>query len=227
MITIKREELKNKVNVVAPKLPEDVVFVAAMRAIKGGQVQIEFAQSRSLTGRRVSVLALLNQGDARFNSGRTLMRTWLMVNEEGFKAVFGDIEGFNFKEASEAAKTASEDEVVAIFSQAKTINVNGVNHPVKIVCKETTNVEDLPKSIREQIQNPDVSDDIKNRYILQTKDGDKIVDELNNTIYRRYELSYGTDDDVLVENKVLQSELVKTASGTKTTADALKDVLAS
>jgi len=228
MITIKREELKNKVNVVAPKLPEDVVFVAAMRAIKGGQVQIEFAQSRSLTGRRVSVLALLNQGDARFNSGRTLMRTWLMVNEEGFKAVFGDIPDFDFKAAQEAAKTASEDEVVAIFAQAKTINVNGVNHPVKIVCKETTNVEDLPKSIREQIQNPDVSDDIKNRYILQTKDGDKIVDELNNTIYRRYELSYGADDDVLVENKVLQSELAKTASGTvNKTADALKDVLAS
>lgn len=223
MKVVKRDELKNKVNEVAPKLPENVVFIAGLRQIKGGQVQVEFAQSRSLAGRKASVLALLNAGDARFNSGRTLMRVWLMVNPEGFKETFGT----DIAEAVTLSKTAGEDEVVGMFQVAESINVNGVKQPVKIVCKETIDVETLPKSIREQIQSADVSDEIKNRYILQTKEGDRIVDSLGNVIYRRYELSYGEDTDVLVENKVLASELAKTASGqTVTATNALAGVLA-
>lgn len=222
MKLVKRDELKNKVNEVAPKLPETTVFIAGLRQIKAGQVQVEFAQSRSLAGRKASVLALLNAGDARFNSGRTLMRVWLMVNPEGFKETFG----IDIAEAVTLSKTAAEDEVVGMFQMAESINVNGVKQPVKIVCKETIDVESLPKSIREQLQNPDVSDEIKNRYILQTKEGDRILDSLGNVIYRRYELSYGEDTDVLVENKVLASELAKTATGqTSTVNDALKNVL--
>jgi flagellar basal body-associated protein FliL len=223
MKVVKKEELKKLVNETAPKLPENVVFIAGLRKIKDGQVQVEFAQSRSLAGRKASMLALLNAGDARFNSGRTLMRVWLMVNPEGFKETFG----IDIAEAVAQSKTAGEDEVVGMFAQAESITVNGIKHPVKIVCKETIDVESLPKSIREQIQSADVTDEIKNRYILQTKEGDRIVDSLGNTIYRRYELSYGEDTDVLVEGKILASELAKTASGqTVTATNTLAGVLA-
>lgn len=225
---VKKEELKAKVNEVAPKLPENTVFVAGVRAIKASangtpQYQVEFAQSRSLAGRKASVLALLNAGDARFNSGRTLMRVWLMVNQEGFKDTFG----IDLAEAMTLANTAKEDEVVGVFAPATSINVNGLAQPVKIVCKETIDVEALPKSIREQLQSADVTDEIKNRYILQLASGDRIVDSLGNVIYRRYELAYGDDTDVLVENKVLASELAKTAVGASTiAANALAGVLA-
>lgn len=223
MKVVKREELKELVNKTAPKLPENVVFVAGLRQIKNGQVQVEFAQSRSLAGRKASMLALLNAGDARFNSGRTLMRVWLMVNPEGFKETFG----IDITEAVTQSKTAGEDEVVGLFQQADSITVNGIKQPVKIVCKETIEVESLPKSIREQLQSVDATDEIKNRYILQTKEGDRIVDSLGNVIYRRFELSYGEDTDVLVEGKVLASELAKKASGqTVNTDNVLKNVLA-
>lgn len=220
---IKREVLKNKVNEVAPKLPENVVFIAGLRQIKDGQIQVEFAQSRALAGRKASMLALLNSGDARFNSGRTLMRVWLMVNVAGFAETFG----IDLAEAAALAKTAGEDEVVGLFQQAETITVNGVKHPVKIVCKETVVIDELPKAIREQIQNPDVEEEIKNRYILQTAEGDRIVDEFGNPVYRRYELTYGTDEDVLVSNKILASELAKKAVGaTQTTSGVLNSALA-
>lgn len=221
MNKVKREQLKEAVNKTAPKLPENVVFIAGMRAIKNGQVQVEFAQSRSLAGRKASVLALLNAGDARFNTGRTLMRAWLMVNEEGFTEAFGEIPNFNFKEAATLAQTATEDEVVAIFAQAETINVHGIKEAIKIVCKETIRVADLPKSIREQLENPDVAEDIKNRYILQTAQGEKIVDEHGNPVYRHYVLSYGSDEDVLVENKILASDLAKKAAGVPATAQSI------
>ena len=225
MKKLTKEALKNAVNEVAPKLGEDVVFVAALRAIKDKQIEIEFVQSRSLAGRRVSLLALANEGDKRFNTGKNTMRAWMMFNEEGFKNLFGNIEGFDFAKAKELALTASADERVAIFAQAKTINVNGVNQPLKIVCKETTDVDQLPKSIKDQILDSNVSQDIKDRYILQTGGAEsvKIVDAYGNTVYRRYELSYGTDMDVLVEGKVLATELNSTKTST---ASALASALA-
>lgn len=220
---IKREALKKSVNEVAPKLPEDVVFISGLRAIKDGQIQVEFAQSRALAGRKASMLALLNAGDARFNTGRTLMRVWLMVNVAGFAETFG----IDLTEAAALAKTAAEDEVVAILQQAQTITVNSVKHPVKIVCKETVDVNELPKGIREQIQSDEVEQEIKDRYILQTAEGDMILDEFGNKVYRRYELSYGDDTDVLVPNKVLASELAKrTVNAPKSVATILNDQLA-
>lgn len=235
MKKLTKEQLKTAVNEVAPKLGEDVVFVAALRAIKDKQIEIEFVQSRSLAGRRVSLLALANEGDKRFNTGKNTMRAWMMFNEEGFKSLFGNIEGFDFAKAKELALTATADERIGIFAQAKTINVGTKeqpnNQPLKIVCKETTDVDQLPKSIKDQILDSNVSQDIKDRYILQTgpqangNESVRIVDQYGNTVYRRYELSYGTDTDVLVEGKVLATEL---NNSTKTsTNDVLKSALVS
>jgi len=231
MKKVTKEQLKNAVNEIAPKLPEDVVFVAGMRTIKDGQTEFEFVQSRSLAGRKVSLLALANEGDKRFNTGKNTMRAWMMFNESGFKSLFGTIEGFDFTKAKELALTATADERVGVFAQVKTINVNGINQPLKIVCKETTDINQLPKSIKEQIADANVSQDIKDRYILQTgpqangKESVRIVDQYGNTVYRRYELSYGTDEDVLVEGKVLATELNNTNS-VSTTASTLAGALA-
>lgn len=225
MKKLSKEQLKNAVNEVAPKLGEDVVFIAGMREIKNGQTEFEFVQSRNLAGRRTSLLALANEGDKRFNAGKNTMRTWMMFNATGFTNLFGNIEGFDFAKAQELAKTASADERIGVFAQVKTINVNGVKQPLKIVCKETTDVNQLPKSIREQILDPNVSQDIKDRYILQTGGAESVlvVDQYGNKVYRRYELSYGTDEDVLVEGKVLATEL---DTAPKSTTSALASALA-
>lgn len=217
MKKVNKEQLKEAVNKVAPQLPENVVFIAAARQIKNGQIECEFVQSRSLAGRKTSMLALLNQGDARFNSGRTTMRVWSMVNVESFKAVFGEIEGLDFAAVAEAIKTCTTDERISILKQVENINVNGLVQPVKIVCLETIDVATLPKSIREQLADENVSDEIKARYILQTKEGESIVDERGNKVYRRYELAYGDAQDVLVEGKVLVSELAKKEAGVSST----------
>lgn len=228
MKKVTKLKLKEIVIAAAPQLPESVVFIAGMRGIKNGQREIEFVQSRTMAGRKASLLALLNEGDKRFNSGRTTMRVWLMISEKGFNNVFGAIEGFDFAKASAMCEDLAEDERVALLLQAETINVNGVMQPIKIVCKETIEVEELPKSIREQLENEDLSEEIKGRYILQTAEGDLIVDKSGNKVYRRYELSYGDDEDVLVADKQLLSDHAKKLAkvGTTSTASKAKNILA-
>lgn len=233
MKTVTKEVAKSKVDSVIGELPENVVVLVSLRKIKNDaqgnpQVQLELAQSRSLSGGRVSLLAALNAGDKRFNSGRTTMRVWPMVNKKGFMSVFNTIEDFDFEEAYKMAVAAKEGEVVAIMRQIETVSVNGMMHPVKIVCLETTDVEKLPKSLREQMADPDVDQDIKERNILQTggTDSEHIVDSIGNKIYRRYEVQFGdTAKDELIEGKVLLSELTKTKSTVVNTASKLENSL--
>ena len=232
MKTVQKEVVKAKIDQIIGELPENVVVLASMRKIKNDasgnpQVQLEVVQSRSLGSGRTSLLAALNAGDKRFNSGRTTMRVWPMINKKGFEQVFGEIEGFDFDTAYELAVKAKEGEVVAIMAQVETVKVNGLNHPAKIVCIETTDINELPKSMREQMLDEDVDQDIKDRNILQTggDKSEKIVDEIGNTIYRRYDLQYGEAKDIMIANKVLISELTKKRSEKETTSDKLKSVL--
>ena len=206
-----RTTLLEAVKKSAPQLAENVVFLAGARKIKNNQMEIEFVQSRALNGRKASLFALFNEGDNRFNSGRTTMRVWLMVNLQGCKTLLGH-EGIDFDEVQKQVLECSNDEIVAILSQVSTVNVAGALQPVKIVCKETVTSSELPKSIREVIEDKEANPEYKARYILQTGEGDKIVDEFGNTIYRYFELSYGEDKDVLVDNKQLQSDFSKKLS---------------
>lgn len=232
MKTVAKEVVKNKVNEIIGDLGENVVVLVSLRKIKNDkegnpQVQLEVAQSRSLSGGRVTLLAALNAGDKRFNSGRTTMRVWPMVNKKGFNQVFGAIEDFDFDEAYKMAVKAGDGEVVAIMKQIETVNVNGINHPAKIVCIETTDVNKLPKNIREQMLDEDVDQDIKERNILQTggENSEHIVDEIGNKIYRRYDLQYGDAKDEMIENKVLLSELTSNKAKVETTASKLENAL--
>jgi len=228
MDTIKKSVMK-----LVGQLPETTVFIVAARAVKGGQIEFEFCQSRGLAGRKASLLALANKGDARFNSGRTTMRVWFIANEEGFTELFPnakDNEGnaLNFGKIAEMCKTLADDERVALFSAVTEVSVNGILQPVKIVCRETVDVEQLPKSVRTQLQDPDVDDSIKERYILQTggEDSERITDQLGNTVYRVFDLQYGDATDVLVADKVLESERTKTgakASANNMLAGALNE----
>lgn len=231
MILSKKTKLKEAVDKIKDTLPENVVVLVSLKKIKNDgagnpQVQLEVLQSRALGGRTISLLAALNAGDKRFSSSRTAMRIWSMVNEKGFNEVFGELDGFNFKEAYDMAVKAGEDEVVGIMKQIQTVNVGGVKYPAKIVCIETTDINELPKSIREQMLDPDVEDELKERNILQTggENSEHIVDSLGNKIYRRYDLQYGEAKDVMIEGKMLASEQKKPAK--KTTADMLNGVLA-
>lgn len=231
MVLSKKTKLKEAVDAIKDSLPEDVVVLVSLKKIKNDaagnpQVQLEVLQSRALGGRTISLLAALNAGDKRFNSSRTTMRIWSMVNEKGFNEVFGEIPGFNFKEAYDKAVSAADDEVVGLMKQIKTVNVGGVKYPAKIVCIETTDIDTLPKSMRDQMNDPDVEDEIKERNILQTggDNSEHIVDSLGNKIYRRYDLQYGEAKDVMIEGKMLASDQKKPAK--QSTEDVLNKVLA-
>lgn len=223
-----REKLLDAVKQAAPQLGEDVVFVAGARKIKNDQMELEFVQSRPLAGRKASLLAMLNEGDARFNTGRITMRVWLMANQIGLANLFAE-SGINFAEVAETIKGLKDEEVCAILAQVKTINVAGVQQPIKIVCKETVTVDELPKSIRDVINDPDAKQEYKDRYILQNGKDDVIVDAFGNKVYRHFELTYGQAEDVLVADKMLQSEYAKKlAKGTETksASNVLGSVLA-
>lgn len=218
-----REKLLEAVKAAAPQLGEDVIFIAGARKIKNDQMELEFVQSRPLAGRKASLLALLNQGDSRFNTGKITMRVWLMVNLAGVNDLFRD-SGINFNEVAETVKTLKDGEVVAILKQVKSIYVGGANQAVKIVCKETVVVDELPKSIRDVINDPDAPQEYKDRYILQNGSDDLIVDNFGNKVYRHFELSYGAVEDVLVSDKMLASEFAKKATKQATSKSA-NDIL--
>jgi hypothetical protein len=224
---VKRDKLKEAVAKHAETLPEKMVIVVGARGIKNGQVEVEFAQNRNLAGQgRINVLGLLNAGDDRFNTGKTLMRVWTMVSLLGFKNLFGDLDGIDMEEVFTECKKLGEDERIALLKPVATINVDGVQQALKIVCRETINIEDLPKSIKEQMKDGDVDDDIKQRYILQTG-GDKsqkIVDEFGNTVYRTFSLEVGSVEDILVPGKQLKSDYDSKKASKSTTKDALKDI---
>ena len=222
-----REKLLQAVKLAAPQLAENVVFLAGARKIKNDQMEIEFVQNRALAGRKASMLALFNEGDDRFNSGRTTMRVWLMVNLAGCISLLGHT-GIDFNKLAEEVKTLSDDEIIAVLAQVKTVMVAGVQQPVKIVCKETVLTDNLPKSIREIVTDENAPEEYKNRYILQNGKDDLIVDEFGNKIYRHFELTYGDVEDELVTGKMLQSDYAKKLANTseeKSTENVLKGVL--
>lgn len=218
-----REKLKEAVQTAAPQLGEDVIFIAGARKIKNDQMELEFVQSRPLAGRKASLLAMLNEGNKLFSTGRITMRVWLMANEVGLSNLFAE-SGINFAEVAETIKGLKDQEVCAILTQVKTINVAGVQQPIKIVCKETVSVDELPKSIRDVINDPDAKQEYKDRYILQNGKDDLIVDAFGNKIYRHFELTYGQAEDVLVADKMLQSEYAKRLAK-ETTAKSTDSVL--
>lgn len=233
------DKLTKMVQTVILALPETTVFLSALRKIKNDQIEVEFVQSRTLAGRRASIIGALNQGDDRFSSGRTTMRVWTKVTEEGFNASFPGIkdqEGndFNFAEAAKLALTAGGDERIAIFLPVTSVMLNGVLKDFQITAMETVEVEELPKSIRDQITNPDVDDAIKNRYILQTgerngKASEHIVDKHGQTVYRWYQLDTTDRTDTLIADKYLVSDLAKKATNTaapKTASSVLASALA-
>ena len=205
---VNKNMLKESVAKNAPNLSEKAVFIVGARAIKNGQIEVEFAQHRALAGRKANLFGMLNEGDKRFNSGKTTMRVWLMVNETGFKNIFRDIKDLDFSEVVKECRKLEDDERVAILKPVETINVSGTEYPVKIICKETIETSKLPKSIRELVEDEGAEEEYKQRYILQTggEDSERIVDEFGNIVYRYYELDYGDSEDSLVENKILHSE---------------------
>lgn len=216
---VSKDKLKDAVNKVAPQLSEDAVFVAGARNIKDDQIEIEFVQNRNVGGRPVNLLAVLNEGDGRFNTGRFTMRVWMMVNALGFNKTFSSL-GTTFEEIQTACEGLTGDQRVAVLKPVSEITINGVTKPVKIACLETVDIEELPKSIRDLMNDPEGNEEYKDRYRLQTPQGVKIVDAFGNQVYRRFELSTGERADVLVDGKQLITDYNK-SKGKAKTADVL------
>lgn len=210
--TVNREQLKATVNKVAPQLKENVIFIAGARKIKNNQIEIEFVQHRQLNGRKTSILSLLNQGDERFNSSTGItMRDWLMVNTASLASVFPSV--FtpemvkSLEKALEGIKEGDKTSIIALFKQVTAIrDAKGVDHIMRIRVFETTNVEKLPKSIRETILDGNAPQEYKDRYILQTggENNERLLDDQGRTIYRVYALAYGRDEN----DKAIQDDLI-------------------
>jgi hypothetical protein len=223
---VSKAKLKEAVNKIAPQLSEDAVFVAGARNIKDDQIEIEFVQNRNVGGRAVSLLAVLNEGDKRFNTGRFTMRVWSIVSALGFNNSLKSL-GISFEEIQKACNGLTDDQRVAVLTPVTEITINGVTKPVKIACLETVDIEELPKSIRELMQDPEGNPDYQDRYRLQTPQGVKIVDAHGQQVYRRFELSTGERADILVEGKQLITDYNKGKGKSASTKDVLKSLAGS
>ena len=223
---VTRDEVKAFVDQNASKLPENAIIIAAARKIKNGQVELEFVQNRTLGGRTTSILSLLNAGDSRFASSGTTMRVWLMVDPKNLKEVFpASFSDEDVKLISDLVSKMDERDsknAISIFRVANVVRDRGVDYTPRIIAIETTDVDELPKSIREIMNDPNQPQEYKNRYILQTggENSEEIVSEDGKRVYRRYELVFGRDlndsrlQDRMLEGKMLNSEFVKRNSQT-------------
>lgn len=203
---VNKEALKNAVNTQLEKVTEEhqVVIVGA-RVIKDGRLELEFAQSRKLRNRKASVLALLNKGDARFNSNtRQVVRIWHMITLEGAKEAFG----IDFQPIHDAAQGIAEDERIMPMYVIDKFFAEGEEFKLNIRVRETTDVARLPKTMREDIA---ANNQYANNHKLLSPTGpnnelEPVVDENGNFVYRWNELDYikeGQDiDDELVQGKL-------------------------
>lgn len=213
---VDRPTLKDALNKEAKTLaPNGQVMIGSARIIKGDindpeskKLQLQFIQVRNLTGAKKSIMSLANKGDDRFNLNNTqILRNWMPINVEGGKEVFG----LDFQSMFDQALTLKDTDELFIGHIIDTINgEGGIEVGVKIQAKETTNIERLPRSIRESVK---AQDEYADTYKLQapTEDGglEDVVDENGLPVYRWTELVTDDTPDVLVPNKKSLSRFIE------------------
>lgn len=219
---VSTKKLKDAVDKIAPQLPEEAVVIVGARQVKDGQVEVEFLQNRSLNGSRVNVLAALNEGDKRFNNGRQTMRVWSIVSALGFNNTFPTV-GVTLEEVKAACEGLEAEQRVSILTPVTEMKIAGKLTAPKIVVLETIDKNELPKAVREVMDDAEAPQEYKDRYILQTKEGVKIVDTFGNTVYRVHQMDVIDRPDVLVEGKQLITDFNNKKANAGQTTNVLQN----
>lgn len=197
--------LKDAVNKQLENLvSEKEVVIAGARLIKDGRLELEFVQSRKLRNSKISVLALLNKGDDRFNlNNRQIVRVWHMITLEGAKEAFG----FDFQPIADAAQGLTDSQRVMVMAKIQKFFAEGQTYELNIRVRETTDVAKLPKSMREDIE---ANNQYAENHKLQSPTGpnnelEPVVDENGKFVYRWNELDYITPGES-VEDELVQGK---------------------
>lgn len=104
-----RGQFTEDVNAVAPKLKLGLLLITCIRAVKDGQLQVEFAQKRNLSGSIPNALALLNKGDKRFRTAETMVYDWLLMKPENFLEAFKDQVSITLEELKQITDSWTEN----------------------------------------------------------------------------------------------------------------------
>lgn len=203
---VNKEALKNAVNTQLEKVTtENEVVIVGARVIKDGRLELEFAQSRKLRNRKVSVLALLNKSDERFNANtRQVVRVWHMIMIQDANEAFN----LDFQPIHDAAQGMADDERIMPMWKIEKFFAEGEEFQLNIRVRETTDIARLPKSMREDIA-------ANNQYAANHKllsptgpnnELEPVVDANGNFVYRWNDLDYikpgESIDDELIEGKL-------------------------
>lgn len=217
---INREKLTQITNegisTLSKKYPQIVVAVA-VRAVMNNEtgkkesLEFEFLQQRTLGGRRLNVLGLLNLGDTRFSAGDIKMRVWSIVSREGAISTLGFTEE-QVDSLIKQSQEIGEDDRIALLKPIEVINTSEGPKEIKIICRESNDFDTLPERIKSQLDT-----EYADRYILQAPTGEdgeleKVVDENGATVYRWFELGLKDQEDTIVPNKLSMSNYLKTGS---------------
>lgn len=120
----------------------EVMLVSAQN-VKGGKVQLEFAEVIQKEGGRTNVLALLNEGDDRFNQAKA-RRAWVSIEPSAAEKYMGiDLSGLKGKEEG----TEIELNVLSPTLNGKPIHIQ-INESTSTTRQwDLDNIEKAAKSI--------------------------------------------------------------------------------
>lgn len=113
-------------------LQANQVLMLQARKVRGGKIQIEFAEVID-SGRTVNPLGLFNKSDDRFSSNKA-RRAWLTAESKDASKLLG----IDFSDAADWITDSLGNEVLELNVLNPTVNVNGTVHTLKVQITETT-----------------------------------------------------------------------------------------
>lgn len=126
--------MKNTINSGSlASLQANQVLMLQARKVRGGKIQIEFAELID-SGRVVNPLGLFNKSDDRFNSGGKARRAWLTAESKDASKLLG----IDFSDAADWITDSLGNDVLELNVLNPIVNVNGTVHTLKVQITETT-----------------------------------------------------------------------------------------
>jgi len=208
----------------------DSFTLSAIRATKDGSLQAEFVQKRRLDGRRVNVLALMNEDDPRFGSNSTTLINWSKFTPKAILKLFPGLE-FTKEELAKVAKswkadapTGTNAKVHPVMKTLKKMNVEGTSYTPVINVTELTesDLQDFytDRSKRREENIAGHLEDLNNVMRTNAEDNEFLVDSsTGEKIFRLTRVNALEDgiEDIIVD-KIPESQFKKAKKTSKKSA---------
>lgn len=166
-------------------LEEGQILLTSGKKVKGGKVQIEFAQKVVLPNRSNSIAGLLNSSDERFNVADKPRFAWQAGEQKDIEAIFG----------VDLSALTEEGQIIELNILNPTIAGKELN----IQLNETT------KGTEFDVEN------YETRAKRAGKDGDFITTAAGEYIYTRASVVSGAPRHSFIENTVREAGATKSA----------------